>query len=294
MGANAFVGCSSLTIYVQAASRPPGWHTSWNPNNRPVVWGSPARYLVPVTFNINNGTGTAPAQQNAQSGTAIILPDNAGFLRTGFNFTGWNTAANGTGTNFSAGDFFTPTRNTTLFAQWELSSEAQSFSIPIFLFHQYKIGYITGVVGGHVEILCLQTNIFPNHFFDHWYMCLGDILKFGDVPTKLTDYLTLNNTTKTIFCMMMFVGTTFDGWEWLYIADFDIKIGSNGIQLIVRDVNPVWYWWGQMYTAAIWGSSNPSFRASLQSALEQFNRMMTEGMCLQDALQQFKSMQRQR
>jgi M6 family metalloprotease-like protein len=43
---NAFLGCSNLTIYVAAAnpatdSTSPArdWHASWNPDNRPVVWG---------------------------------------------------------------------------------------------------------------------------------------------------------------------------------------------------------------------------------------------------------------
>ena len=35
---SAFGGCHSLTIYAEAPSRPAGW-TSWNPNDRPVVWG---------------------------------------------------------------------------------------------------------------------------------------------------------------------------------------------------------------------------------------------------------------
>ena len=35
----AFYGCNSLTIYCEAESQPTGWDNSWNPDNRPVVWG---------------------------------------------------------------------------------------------------------------------------------------------------------------------------------------------------------------------------------------------------------------
>ena len=35
---NAFSGCSALTIYCEAASKPSGWSSIWNPSNRPVVW----------------------------------------------------------------------------------------------------------------------------------------------------------------------------------------------------------------------------------------------------------------
>ena len=40
IGTNAFLNCSSLTIYAEAESQPAGWHANWNPDNRPVIWGS--------------------------------------------------------------------------------------------------------------------------------------------------------------------------------------------------------------------------------------------------------------
>ena len=39
IGENAFQDCSKLTIYCEAESKPAGWSESWNPDNRPVVWG---------------------------------------------------------------------------------------------------------------------------------------------------------------------------------------------------------------------------------------------------------------
>ena len=35
----AFYNCPSLTIYCEVASQPSGWNSSWNPDNRPVMWG---------------------------------------------------------------------------------------------------------------------------------------------------------------------------------------------------------------------------------------------------------------
>lgn len=34
-----FQGCSALTIYCEADFKPDGWSDTWNPDNRPVVWG---------------------------------------------------------------------------------------------------------------------------------------------------------------------------------------------------------------------------------------------------------------
>ena len=39
IGDYAFDGCASLTIYCEANSKPSGWSSSWNPSDRPVVWG---------------------------------------------------------------------------------------------------------------------------------------------------------------------------------------------------------------------------------------------------------------
>ena len=67
-----------------------------------------------VTFNANNGTGTM-ASQTAGSPTVL---SNVAFSRTGFGFTGWNTAANGSGTSYANGATYPFGSSTTLYAQW--------------------------------------------------------------------------------------------------------------------------------------------------------------------------------
>ncbi|MDE6473490.1 MAG: leucine-rich repeat domain-containing protein, partial [Clostridia bacterium] len=39
IGPSVFSGCINLTIYCEAESEQGGWDSSWNSNNRPVVWG---------------------------------------------------------------------------------------------------------------------------------------------------------------------------------------------------------------------------------------------------------------
>lgn len=46
------------------------------------------------------------------------LPINE-FVRDGYYFTGWNTAADGSGTAYTDQSTITPTANMTLYAQWE-------------------------------------------------------------------------------------------------------------------------------------------------------------------------------
>jgi uncharacterized repeat protein (TIGR02543 family) len=79
-----------------------------------------ANWVVPytVTFNANGGSGTTPAPQDVPPGYGITLPGGDGLYRYGYNFGGWNTKADGTGTNYSVGASYTPTQNVTLYASW--------------------------------------------------------------------------------------------------------------------------------------------------------------------------------
>ena len=81
--------------------------------------GGPTTYSV---FYDGNGatSGTAPTDETAySSGASVTVKGNTGSLaRTGFIFDGWNTKADGTGTDYSADDSFTITANTTLYAKW--------------------------------------------------------------------------------------------------------------------------------------------------------------------------------
>lgn len=72
-----------------------------------------------VKYNANGGTGTTASSSHVY-GTAKALTAN-GFTRTGYSFTGWNTAANGTGTSYSdkqSISTLTTGSEIELFAQW--------------------------------------------------------------------------------------------------------------------------------------------------------------------------------
>lgn len=69
-----------------------------------------------LSYNANEGTGTAPTTTSQFEGTKVTLPVNP-FTRTGYVFRGWS-ADNGT-TLYQPGDEYTmPSENTTLKAIW--------------------------------------------------------------------------------------------------------------------------------------------------------------------------------
>lgn len=85
---------------------------------RAVIWGVNAANVV--TFNGNGGSTAAKATSYTQDvlyNTATALTTNL-FTRDGFNFTGWNTQADGEGTHYNAGASVTRTSDLTLYAEW--------------------------------------------------------------------------------------------------------------------------------------------------------------------------------
>lgn len=89
----------------------------------------PARDKYTITYNANEGTG-APATNaiNSCSGCSSKTHGKCyGYnctlstvepTRPGYDFAGWNTAADGSGTNYAAGGTYTANAAVTLYAQW--------------------------------------------------------------------------------------------------------------------------------------------------------------------------------
>ena len=68
-----------------------------------------------VTFNGNSSTSGTTDSQTASVNTVL---NSNGFLRTGYTFLRWNTAANGTGVNYSPGYSYSFATSITLYAIW--------------------------------------------------------------------------------------------------------------------------------------------------------------------------------
>jgi uncharacterized repeat protein (TIGR02543 family) len=78
-----------------------------------------------VGYDGNGFTGgTAPTDASSpyDHGSTVTVLGAGSLVKTGYTFTGWNTAANGSGTAYSPSATFTITTNTTLYAQWLINS----------------------------------------------------------------------------------------------------------------------------------------------------------------------------
>ncbi|GHT95656.1 hypothetical protein FACS1894141_4680 [Spirochaetia bacterium] len=79
-------------------------------------WAVIVQYTV--SYNANGGGGTVPASQTVNAGSSVTVANGSGLSRSGYTFSGWNTAANGTGTACDASAFLTVNSDITLYAQW--------------------------------------------------------------------------------------------------------------------------------------------------------------------------------
>jgi uncharacterized repeat protein (TIGR02543 family) len=86
----------------------------------------PTLYTVTYVGNTNT-TGNAPIDASSPyvAGSTVTILGNSGspvFAKSGYDFDGWNTAADGLGTSYSQGNTFTINANTILYAKWSVVS----------------------------------------------------------------------------------------------------------------------------------------------------------------------------
>ena len=93
---------------------------------------APAATYV-VTYNGNGSTGgsvPADARKYLPGQTVTVLGNTGSLVRTGFNFSGWNTQANGSGTTYSPSATFAMGKaNVTLYALWTSPTPTAQYSL---------------------------------------------------------------------------------------------------------------------------------------------------------------------
>lgn len=145
------------TIYAEVSSRPSTWSSNWNNTNRPVIWGcnlsADKRYVESV-----NKTSTSIINANAENG--ISKP-----YRSGYNFDGWYTTADFSGTQYMD---ITAAPNGLLYAKWTDSCVAEGTMITLADGSQKAVEELTG--NEMLLVWNLKTGSFdyaPILFIDH-------------------------------------------------------------------------------------------------------------------------------
>ena len=87
------------------------------------VWGD-TEGVLSLVYMPNGGTENAVTEEQIPNNSKVTLK-GAIFIRPGYTLTGWNTAADGSGTSFALGAFARVTRidSNVLYAQWKANND---------------------------------------------------------------------------------------------------------------------------------------------------------------------------
>jgi uncharacterized repeat protein (TIGR02543 family) len=123
-----------------------------------------------ITYNGNGNNSGSTGAQTATYGVATTVSNN-GFTKSGYNFVKWNTAQNGSGTDYYPGGSITIYGNTTLYAQWSQITYTVSYN---------GNGATSGTTAQQTKVwgtpLPLQQNGYSktNYTFQHWNTAADD------------------------------------------------------------------------------------------------------------------------
>lgn len=116
-----------------------GWNTSVNGSGTAYAAGASVAVDAPLTlyaqwvaspatisFRLDGASGSV-SNDTGVVGQSITLPTGSTMIRTGFEFMGWNTTANGSGTSYAPGASLTLQGSLPLYAQWKRIATILSF-----------------------------------------------------------------------------------------------------------------------------------------------------------------------
>lgn len=117
-----FLGWSLSSTATAASYQPGGSITLTASDILYAVWKA---NTYTVSYNANGGSG-APSNQTKTYGVTLTL-SNTKPTRTGYTFSAWNTAQNGSGTSYVPGGSYTANAAVTLYAQWTVNTYVVTF-----------------------------------------------------------------------------------------------------------------------------------------------------------------------
>ena len=147
-----------------------------------------------LTYNVvydANGGSNAPAAQSKIHGTALTL-SSAVPVRTSYTFSGWNTAANGSGTAYASGASYTADANVTLYAQWVENTVTITYEAELggtVNRRSEAVGVVTGTIQG------ATATANTGYTFAGWYDASGNPVS-GNASFKPTSKTAATYTAK--------------------------------------------------------------------------------------------------
>ncbi len=149
------------------------------------------------TISFNSEGGSAVSSVSGLDGTTITLPSAPSY--PGHTFTGWNTQADGSGTNYSVGGTYTLSGSVTLYAQWSASYSCaiNGSSTPV----SVQVSGSAMIAKGKIKLANVVFSI------TNWF---GTTATFKNIEVHVPDP---NNTSAPYKANSATIATTPNGWS---------------------------------------------------------------------------------
>lgn len=188
-------GLTANTTYYYRAYATNSNGTSYGTDQTFTTLANATNYTV--TYDGNGSTGgSVPTDSNSYTqGSSVTVQGNTGSLvRTGYTFAGWNTVADGSGTNYLAdATFDIGSTNVTLYAKWQ-QNQAPTSTI---LIEDQSVNVSETTINVPV-VLTPGLNVTAKAFsFDFSYDATKLTLKQVKVPTTENQSITLDSNAQT-------------------------------------------------------------------------------------------------
>lgn len=91
-----------------------------------------AAAMCTVSYDANGASaGVAPEAASVATGSTVTVASAASLVNAGYEFQGWNTAADGSGAFYAVGQVFVPSCDVTLYAQWTPTGTVATVNVTI-------------------------------------------------------------------------------------------------------------------------------------------------------------------
>jgi len=183
---------------------------------------------VAITYDRNDATGgavpTDATEYTAGVSSVTVIGNTGAMTYAGYNFGGWNTAADGTGTEYQPGETFTIAADTTLYAIWD---SATSLITPTGLRGHISSSLtddsLQEIIDAEEQEIVSRCGAHTSHVETFEQEIPGTLL-FPKRPI-----LTVTSVVETVVYPLSFTGGS--GEETTTLASDDYSLSSNGKEL---------------------------------------------------------------
>ncbi|MDR1286889.1 MAG: InlB B-repeat-containing protein [Treponema sp.] len=165
----------------------------------------PGSISVPVTFSGNGHTGgmVVPSALLGPAGISMPMPVQGSLVKTAYTFRGWNTQANGSGTDYAAGGSYAFAADTTLYARWKADWTGIAGTASIF-----GTSLILGIAYGGGK-----------------FVAVGEDGKMA----RSADGVTWDAVGTSTFGTSTIVGIAYGGGKFVAVGGFEMAWSADGV-----------------------------------------------------------------